>query len=439
MRHHFWIAVALAVAGCVGTDVPPVAAPAGAGATAVTVVRPQRLAVKRVVEQPGAVFAYEEALLVAKLPGYVSKLHADIGQRVRSGDLLAEVDVPETVEEAKEKQAMVRLADAQVEQARKALAAAEANVNAAEASVAEAKAGLGRTQALYDRWGSEAKRVTGLVQGGVIDSQTGDETRNQFLAATASREETRARVLTAESAVRKAAADRDKAAADVTAAGAKRDVARAEARRLEVMVGYTKVRAPFDGVVTRRHVNTGDFLHAGGKHDGVFTLTRLDPVRVVIDVPEADAALVREKVPVKLTVQALGGGELSGAVTRTSWALAPGSRTLRAEIDLPNPDGRLRPGLYVYARVAAELPVTWALPAAAVVKQGEAMVCFRIDGGKAVRTPVRAGRTDGQMTQVLKKQKAGSNEWEDFTGDEVVAAQAGALTDGQAVQVTARP
>ncbi len=440
------VSVLTFTAGCGDRLAESSSAPAASAPPAVTLVSPKRYAVRRAVEQPGSVRAFEETLLVAKLPGYVRTLHADIGQRVKGprfdssgqeaapGELLAELAIPETVEESREKQAMVRLAAAQVEQARKALAAAEAGVTSAEASVAEAKAGLGRTQALVDRWESESKRVAGMVQSGALDAGTGDETRNQFRSAVAARDETRARVASADAGVRKAAADRDKAVADVSAADARLDVARADARRLEALVQYTKVRAPYDGVVTHRHVNTGDFLQPAGKGAGVFTVARLDPVRVVVDVPEADAALVHDKTPVKLVVQALGGAELSGTVTRTSWSLDPAARTLRAEIDLPNPGERLRPGMYVYARITAELPETWALPSAAVVKQGEATVCFRVEGGKAVRLPIQTGRSDGQFTQVLRKQKPGSAEWEDVAGTEVVASQAAGLSDGQTVQ-----
>jgi RND family efflux transporter MFP subunit len=329
----------------------------------------------------------------------------------------------------------VRLAEAQVEQARKALAAAEAGVTAAEAAHAETKAGLGRAQALYDRWESEARRLTGLVQGGVIDAQSRDETQNQFRAASATRDEARARVATADAGIRKAAADRDKMTADVTAAEAKLEVARAEARRYEALLSYTKIRAPFDGVVTRRHVNTGDFLQPSGKSAGVFTVAQLNPVRIVVDVPEMDAPLVREKGPIKLAIQSLGRGELSGTVTRTSWSLEPSSRTLRVEVDQPNPEGLLRPGMYVYARIGVALPEAWALPVSAVVKQGEAHVCFRVEGGKAVRTPVQVGRSDGQHVQVLRLQKTGSTEWLEPDGTEAVAQPAASLTDGQAVQL----
>jgi RND family efflux transporter MFP subunit len=293
---------------------------------------------------------------------------------------------------------------------------------------------MSRAQALYDRWQSEANRIAGLVQTGVIDAQTRDETLNQFRAAEAGRNEATAKVASAEAAVTKARADRDKAGADVAAAEARREVARAEVRRLAALLGYARITAPYDGVVTRRAVDTGDFLPAAAGKQGVFTVARLDPVRVVVQVPEADAGLVHEGLPVRVTVQALGGPELAGTVTRTSWSLEPGSRTLRAEADLPNPDGRLRPGMYVYARVTSELPAAWAVPATAVGRAGDDYVVYLAEGGKAVRTPVQVIRGDGQFTQVRRFRKPGAPDWVDFTGAEAVATPAAGLSDGQPVQ-----
>jgi multidrug efflux pump subunit AcrA (membrane-fusion protein) len=363
------------------------------------------------------------------------------GKEVEPGEVLAEIAIPEMEEEARQKQALVRQAEAEVEQVKRALAAADANVAHYQAAVAEARAGLTRAEAQHDRWQSEHARLVSLVQRGVIDAQSRDETENQYKAATAGWEEAKARVLTTEAAVRKARADRDRAEADVGAAGDRLEVAKAEARRLEALLQYTQIRAPFDGVVTRRRVNTGDFLQAGGGTDGgIFRVARRDPVRVVIDVPEVDAALVRDEAEVKLQVQALAGPELNAAITRTSWALEPGARTLRAEIDLANPDDRYRPGMYVYARIEARLPEGWTLPVSAVARQGNTALCYLVQGGKAVRTTVQVGPGDGQVIEVRKWQKPGSPDgWADFTGQEQVADQAARRTDGETIQVAPSP
>jgi HlyD family secretion protein len=440
--------VALAVAmitaaGCTSSSAPPGPSVSASPPPTVGVVHPQRKALKRVVEQPGTIQAYEETMLFARVPGYVrlsydreGRIIHDIGRIIRGprfdssakiivepGEVLAEIEVPELEQRTNLKKALIRQAEADVEQAQKAAVSAEAQIATMESTIVEARA-------LKERWESEAKRFASLTRSGTIDEQSRDETLNQFKAAGA-------RVLSTEAAVRKAKADRDKALADVRSAEARVDVAKADAMEADAMLGYATIRAPFDGVVTWRKVNTGDFVQPnGGQGDWLFRVARLDPVRVVVAVPEADAELANEKSEVKLTIQALSGPNVNGTVARTSWSLEPSARTLRTEIDLPNKDGRLRPGMYVYAQIITQLAGGWALPTAAVTKQGDATVCFVVEGGKALRTPVQIGRSDGQFVEVLKRQQAGSpTTWVEFTGNEAVADRATGLTDAMSVQL----
>jgi RND family efflux transporter MFP subunit len=435
--------LALASATGCGRPAPaPAAAPVSAG-PAITTVKLERRPVKRTVEQPGSIHPFEETVLYPKIPGYVRAILADpdkaarpahdrlidIGSRVTQGQVLAELAVPELEEEYKQKEAVVRRTEAEVTQARKALAASVAGVAAARADVTVATAGLSREQANYERWQSEIDRITKLVTGGVIDSQTRDETRNQFKSAEAGRNEATAKVTSAEATVAKAEADRDKAIADVTAAEAVRDVSAADVLRVAALREYLRLKAPFDGVVTRRAVSTGDYVTADGKQ-GLFAVARIDPVRVVVSVPEADAALVTVGQPVAVTLPATA---VTGTVARTSWALEPGSRTLRVEVDLPNPDGQVRPGTYAYTKFTADLPAEWSVPTAAVGTVNGEPVLYLAEGGKAVRVAVQLHKGDARFTQVRRYKRAGATDWTDISGGEVVATPASALTDGQAL------
>lgn len=449
MRHERWtLIVALAGMALTGCNRQP--QPAGGAALAVapvvTVIKPEKRPVKRVVEQPGAVQAFEETVLYAKVAGYVRALtidphkadrpeydrFIDIGSRVTLNQVLAELAVPELEQEFQQKEALARQSFAEVTQAKKALAAASAGVTAAKALVNEAKAGLTRTQALYDRWQSEVERVNRLVAAGVLDTQTRDETLNQFKAAEANRAESVAKIASADAAVIKAEADRDKAIADVTAIEARLDVAKAEVRRIDALRGYLKIKAPYDGVVTRRAVNTGDLVSGDGKH-GLFAVARLDPVRVVVTVPESDAGLVAAGQDVHITMEAVPGPPVIGKVVRTSWSLDPASRTLRTEVDLPNPDGKVRPGMYVSARLTVEMPSEWSVPAAAIGKINDEPVIYLVQGGKAVRMQVQLHRGDAQFTQIRRYRRGGTSDWIDFTGSESIATPAAAVTDGQPV------
>lgn len=416
----------------------------------VKIVHPTKAAITRVIEQPGTVEAFEQTVLYAKVAGYVNKIHVDIGQTVKGptfddkgvmtepGQILAEIAVPELEEEAKQKVASIQQAEAEVEQARKSLKAAEANVEAIRSGVNEALAAQQRAEALHVRWSSEAERQAGLVERGVIDSQTADETKNQFGAAEAGLAEAKAQVISAKAAVTKAIADKEKAAADVSAAIARCEVCKADHRRITAMLGYTKIRAPYDGVITHRSVSTGDFLQPGsGDKAGIFTIAKMDPARVIIYVPEVDSALVTDGTTISLEFPSAGLPKIDAAVTRTSWSLDPGSRTLRIEVDVPNADGRLRAGTYVFARLTTQMPETWTLPLSAIVKQGDAMVGYLLKEGKVYRTPLAIGAKDKTRTAVLMlADSEDPSKWVPVTGNESFANPATGLSDGAAVTVT---
>ncbi len=447
------VAGLVTVAGCKRKPAPP--AHAAPPTPQITVVKPEMRPVKREVEQPGTVLAFEETALHAKLTGFVESIeedpeklaliakntpekevwprhdrYFDIGSRVKKDKVLARLLIPELDEEQKQKDALVRQADAEVVQAQKAHAAAVAGVTAANAAVPEADAGVDRAQALVESWQKELERVSKLVTGGVGDRQTKDETQNQLKAADATLKGAAARVLSAKAAVTKAEADRDKALADIDAAKARVDVAKAEAGRLKALRAYTEIKAPFDGIVTRRAVNTRDFISANEKV-ALFSVAKIDPVRVVVQVPEADAGLVAVGQTVRLTLQTGQAPEETGKVIRTSWSLEPGSRTLRTEIDMPNSKELIRPGMYAYAKLTAELPAAWSVPAAAIGKVNDEPVMYLVEGGKAVRVRVELLRGDTQFTQVRRYKKANASDWTDVTGSESVASPASALADGQ--------
>jgi multidrug efflux pump subunit AcrA (membrane-fusion protein) len=132
-----------------------------------------------------------------------------------------------------------------------------------------------------------------------------------------------------------------------------------------------------------------------------------------------------------LSLQAAPGSPTTGKVVRTSWSLEPGSRTLRTEVDLVNPEGKVRPGMYVNARIAVDLATEWSLPAAAVGKVGEESVVYLVKDGKAIRTAVDLGRGDGQFTQVRRIKRPGASEWTVLSAEDEFASPAASLVDGQ--------
>jgi multidrug efflux pump subunit AcrA (membrane-fusion protein) len=405
----------------------------------VTVVQPERKTIRREVGQPGVIQAFERTPIVARIPGYVLKWNVDIGDPIRKNDVLAELWVPEMVSELK-------LKEEQVEQAKKALAMAQAQVLTAKAQVQEAEAAVTRAEATHNYWKSQSARFTSLVKESVLDKQAQEETLDKLQSAAAALAEVQARIASARALQQEKESARDKAEADIRAADADR-------QREADLVGYAKLTAPYDGVVTEKNVDTRKFVQpaTGAKADVLYVVERTDIVRVFVSVPETDAAWVNVGTPATVRVQALQGQEFTGNVTRTSWSLNQTTRTLLTEIDLPNPvepggGRRLRPGMYAYGKLTAQWNNVLTMPASAVGTEGDVNVgyqtfCFLVQDGHVKRTPVAIGARNSDLVEVLKKRVAGTSpgdqpRWEPFSGKEqIVRGDLSGLTDGQAVVV----
>jgi HlyD family secretion protein len=194
------------------------------------------------------------------------------------------------------------------------------------------------------------------------------------------------------------------------------------------MLSYTEIKAPFKGIVVQRNVDTGHFTPAtrGADSKPLFVVAQTDTVRVFVDIPEMEAALVDEGDAATVQIQSLRDREVPGKVTRTSWTLDPANRSLRAEIDLVNEDQSLRPGMYATVRILLEeRPDALVLPAAAIVHSANETFCNGVKDGKIVRKPVALGLRSGDEVEI----RSG------LDGDEtVVVVQSESLTPGQAVE-----
>lgn len=383
--------------------------------------------------QPGWIEAYEQAPLFAKVAGYVDQLGADIGDRVVKGQTLLKLRVPELGDEQKQKQALVAQAEADLTQADAAIVAAQAAVRTAEAELAGTEAGILKATGEHDRWRKESDRISDLVASGVMNQKLADETLNQLRAAEGAVAAAKAAVRSADAGVEQARANARKAEADKVATGARVAVAQADLARATTMLAYTEIIAPFDGVVTARNVDVGHFVGGGTSGAPLLVIAHSDVVRVFADIPETEASLVNfgdaQADKATVTVQALDGRSFSGAVTRTSWSLDPANRSLRVEIDLENPDGALRPGMYAAVQVRlAEIPDALALPVSAIIREGRtAFVCV-VHDNTAIRKPVELGLRSGDEVEI----KSGLT-----PADVVVLKGAASLQPGQTVELIA--
>jgi RND family efflux transporter MFP subunit len=198
------------------------------------------------------------------------------------------------------------------------------------------------------------------------------------------------------------------------------------------MLEYTKVFAPFDGTVTARFADPGAFIPAATgsatQSSPFFTVMDLDTVRIYVSVPQEAALWANQGVPAILTARELPGQEFRGAITRTTTAIDPSTRTLLVEIDLPNPNHRLRPGMFVTATlILEEHPQALALLPAALVSDNTGTSVFVVEGSSAKLVAVKTGLDDGMWVEAIEGLQENM---------EVVVVGKTGLTDGQAVRAS---
>jgi HlyD family secretion protein len=455
-RPALWLLAALTASGC-GAEAkihftslsdPPT----------VSLIQPPVQRIVRVVGQPSFVQAYEHTSIYAKLPSYIEKWVVDIGDKVKKNDVLATLFMPELVEEFQTKKADVVVAKELIDLSLKVVDVAKADVEAAEARLTAAKTILAKYQAEVDRWDTEVKRLTPEVQRGVVAPQILLESTNQLKSNTAARETAKADIMTAQADLLAKQSDAAKAKVDVSVARARLVVAESEAKRLQALVGYLTLTAPYDGVIVARNANTGDFLlpqtgdptarslspyQSPDRAAPVYAVDRTDKVRIFVDIPEQDANYVQIGTKATVLAKAYRDKELPASVTRTSWALNVKSRTLRAEIDLPNSGGEILPGMYAYGKVIIERPGVRALPLDALVYSGDQTFCWQYDKGQAVRTEIETGVSDGDWIEVTRRRvptasagTAGEVPWTSIDGSEqVILGDLSILVDGSPVKI----
>lgn len=258
---------------------------------------------------PGNTSAWYASTIYARVSGYVGKWFVDIGDHVKKGEVLATIDTPDL--------------DAELAAARAKLQSAEADVH-----VRQAQAGFAKTT--YERWRDSPK--------GVVSEQERDAKK----------------------------ADYGSAAAQLNAAMANVTADQGDVDRLLALTQFKKVTAPYDGVITQRRIDIGNLVTAGSNSSTtpLYRMSSNDPMRVFVDAPQRVAADMTVGTAATMTADDLPDQQFHGTVTRTADAIDPASRTLRVEVDVPNPQSLLVPGMYVQvtfdlkARGAVQVPAS---------------------------------------------------------------------------------
>jgi len=207
------------------------------------------------------------------------------------------------------------------------------------------------------------------------------------------------------SAARKNAPDLVVPLAVDTAKG-KADIAKANLERTETLLGFAKIIAPFSGVITRRLVDPGAFIPAASsgstaQNSALFTIMDFSKVRVQTAVPEPEVPLIKNGLAVKISVEELPGRPLDGSITRFAHALDDSTKTMLAEIELPNEGAALRPGMYASVRIIIERkPDALILPSDALLVEKNRTSIFTIADNKAKRLTIKTGFNDAGVVEI---------------------------------------
>jgi RND family efflux transporter MFP subunit len=354
----------------------------------VNVARVARSATRTSLVLPGNIQAVTEAPVLARASGYLRKRNVDIGDRVKAGQVLAEIEAPELKQQINQAKATIEQANSTVQQAQAALKQGQTNAELARIT--------------HVRWDN-------LFKKGVVSRQENDTYMAQYQAQ-------QANVQALEKAV---AASRSNAAA-----------AEANLARLNELLGYQTVRAPFDGIITLRNVDVGALVNEANTL--LFRIAQPDRLRIYLSVPQVDAPSVHPGMQAALAIPDLPGRKFNGTVARTASALDPNTRTLLVEVQVGNAGGTLLPGMYTQVDLSVprqDPPLV--IPGDTLVVRSDGPQVAVVSGDNTVHfTRIQLGRDFGDRLEVL----SGLNE-----GQSLVVNPSDAVREGGKVQPVAAP
>jgi len=331
----------------------------------VTVTRVTRSDRQSELVLPGNIQAITEAPILARASGYIKKRYVDIGDRVKAGQVLAEIEAPELDQMILQARATLEQTNSSVEQARASLEQGRSNENLAKVTAS--------------RWDNLQKR-------GVVSRQENDTYQAQYAAQQANVQ-----------ALEKA----------VAAARSNVGAAQANLDRLIQLKSYQTVRAPFAGVITVRNVDTGALVTDSTTL--LFRIAQTDLLRTYVNLPQTDADSVKPGQTATLTIPDLPGRTFTGKVARTANALDPATRTLLTEVQVANSAGVLMPGMYaqVDMSVPRKSPPLLIAGDTLVIRSDGPQVAVVGPDGTVHFTLIQLGRDYGDRVEVLSGLEAG--------------------------------
>ena len=326
------------------------------GPPSIDVVRVVQQPTNVMLEMPGQLDPYESVAVYPKVTGYVKSIRVDRGSRVRSGELMAELEAPELVAQRAEAQSKLQAAEAQ-------LAGARAKTDADTSTFEHLKA---------------ASATPGVVAGNdVVIAQKAVEADQSQIAA-----------------------------AQQTA-----EAARQAVRSITQLEGYLRMTAPFDGVVTERNVHPGTLVGPNSGPAATTPILRVvhnDRLRLVVPVPEAYTADVPSGANISFTVAAYPGQTFSGTVARIAQVVDVKTRTMAVELDVMNKDGRLAPGTFCQLKWPVHRPTpSLFVPPGSIGSTTDRTFVIRVRNGRTEWVDVKTGLASGPLVEVFGDLQAG--------------------------------
>ena len=318
---------------------------------------------KSTLDLPGDMQALIESPIFPRTDGYLSKRNVDIGDLVKTGQVMAEIETPEL--------------DQQLQQARATVSNSQSTLKELEANITLAEANLNMAATTFQRW-----KI--LQAKGAIARQDFDEKDADFQVKRATLEAAKARL----------ASERDMVA-----------VNEANLRRLEQTKAFAHVTAPFDGIVTARLMDVGTLVNAGnsGANHEIFRVADINTMRIFVNVPQTWVGAIHDGQKAELRVQELPGKVFAAVVAHSTHEVDTTSRSMLAILRTPNPARLLLPGMYAQVRFATSRPVsTLLIPGDALVNgtQGTRVATAGPDG-KVHFKNVRVGNDFGNEIEIL--------------------------------------
>lgn len=338
----------------------------------------------------GAFKPFQDIDVHAKVAGYIKKISVDVGDHVKTGQLLAVLEVPELAAQ---------------------LAGSDAAVRAAQEQIHRAKGDLDRAQSVHTAAHAAFRRLKQASdsQAGLVAQQEVDDWQAKDLGA-------EAQVASAE--------------AELSAARQQLEVAQANQQQYTALSDYTHITAPFAGVITVRYADTGSLIAAGTSTSTqsmpVVRLAQISLLRLVLQIPESVAPQIHVGGTIKVHVQALNE-DYEGKVSRFADSLDQQTRTMETEVDFQNSAGNLMPGMFCETSFLHNVKKgVLSIPLEAVNRLGDSTSVFVVDSQNVVVTrPVKLGQEDSTHVEIL----SGLNE-----GERIINGNLGEFTPGQKVQ-----